>query len=281
MKINKIKSYAKINLALSVLRKVKKLHKIESLIAFINLHDIIYIKEISKKSHVIKFYGKFAAGISRNNTILQLLKVLDKRNLLKGRKYSFIINKKIPQKSGMGGGSMNAASILKYFLRKKILLLKKKEIEKISNSIGSDVALGLDNRNSIVLSSGKIQRLNKRLRLFLLITKPSIGCSTKAIYQNVRKFSKSNVKNKNQYNFKLKNLIKLTNDLEKVAIKKYPILSSLKKTLEKLPGAKFVRMTGSGSTFVAYFVSKKVALNAAKILKSKSNNYWSTVSKTI
>ena len=43
MPINKIKSYAKINLSLGVIKKVKKLHRIESLIAFIDLHDSIYI----------------------------------------------------------------------------------------------------------------------------------------------------------------------------------------------------------------------------------------------
>ena len=45
----KIKSYAKINLALNVTGKKKKLHKIESLISFIDLHDLIYLKKIKKK----------------------------------------------------------------------------------------------------------------------------------------------------------------------------------------------------------------------------------------
>ena len=38
----KIKSYAKVNLALNVTGKKKGLHKIESLISFIDLHDLIY-----------------------------------------------------------------------------------------------------------------------------------------------------------------------------------------------------------------------------------------------
>tara|TARA_Y100000590_G_scaffold182659_1_gene208144 strand:- start:73 stop:912 length:840 start_codon:yes stop_codon:yes gene_type:complete len=279
MTINKIKSYAKINLALKVIRKVKTLHRIESLVVFTDLHDVINIKKINKKYHIIKFHGKFSNRIAKNNTISKLLNLLDNKNLLKGKKYSFVINKKIPQKSGMGGGSMNAASIFKYFLRKKIFKLDREKIKKISNQIGSDVILGLDDRNSIVLSNGKVQRVKKRLRLYLLIAKPLIGCSTKLIYKNVKKFSKSNVNNNNKFN--LNNLIELRNDLEKIAIRKYPILSSLKKSLENLPSVKFVRMTGSGSAFIAYFISKKSALNAAKIFKSKSNNYWSTVSKTI
>ena len=50
MLIPKINSYAKINLSLGVLGKLKnKLHRIESLVSFIDLHDEISIKQINKK----------------------------------------------------------------------------------------------------------------------------------------------------------------------------------------------------------------------------------------
>ena len=45
MNINKIKSFAKINLALRVTGKISKLHKIESIVKFIKLHDLIIIKK--------------------------------------------------------------------------------------------------------------------------------------------------------------------------------------------------------------------------------------------
>ena len=46
---SKLLFYAKINLALNVTGKKIKLHKIESLISFIDLHDLIYLKKIKKK----------------------------------------------------------------------------------------------------------------------------------------------------------------------------------------------------------------------------------------
>ena len=89
MNESKIKSHAKINLSLYVLGKLKsKLHKIESLISFIELHDEITIKKSNRKFHTIKFYGKFAKGITKNNTISNLLKFLDSKKLLNGRKTS-------------------------------------------------------------------------------------------------------------------------------------------------------------------------------------------------
>ena len=81
MKFKTIKSYAKINLSLGVTGKLKSgNHKIESLISFLNLHDEIKIKKINNKNHKIKFFGRFSKGIKKNNTISNLLKILDKKN---------------------------------------------------------------------------------------------------------------------------------------------------------------------------------------------------------
>ena len=133
-----IKSYAKINLSLNILGKYKNnFHKIQSIISFLELHDDIYLKPINKKKHIVKFNGEFSKNIKKN-TVLKLLDILDNKNLL-NRKYKINIKKNIPQKSGLGGGSLNAAFILNYFLKKKIIKISKKEIFGICSQIGSDV----------------------------------------------------------------------------------------------------------------------------------------------
>ena len=119
MKYYKIKSYAKLNLALNVTGKNKSLHKIESIINFINLYDVIWIKEIISSKHIISFNGRFSKNIYKINTISRLLKLLEEKKILKDKKFQIKVNKKIPNKSGLGGGSMNAASILKFFIKKK------------------------------------------------------------------------------------------------------------------------------------------------------------------
>ena len=55
MSFSRIKSYAKLNLALNIVGKNKFLHKIESIIAFINLYDTILIKKSRFKKHKISF----------------------------------------------------------------------------------------------------------------------------------------------------------------------------------------------------------------------------------
>ena len=116
---NKIKSYAKLNLALNITGKNTSLHKIESIIAFISLHDEIFINQIKSKSHKILFNGKFSQNITHNNTILKLFRILEKKRLLKNIKFKIVINKRIPNNAGLGGGSMNAANVLNYLVKKK------------------------------------------------------------------------------------------------------------------------------------------------------------------
>ena len=63
----KIKSYAKINLALNITGKVLKLHKIESIVCFIDLHDLIYVKLTNTKN---PFYFQLAIAFSSNINLL-------------------------------------------------------------------------------------------------------------------------------------------------------------------------------------------------------------------
>ena len=59
--------------------------------------------------------------------LLKLLNLLEKKKIIKNQKFEIKIKKNIPQKSGMGGGSMNAASVLKYLIKKKIIKISNKK----------------------------------------------------------------------------------------------------------------------------------------------------------
>jgi len=281
MSYDKIKSYAKINLALNITGKTNSLHKIESIISFVSLHDEILIKRINSNKHIISFKGKFSKRIGKNNSISKLLDLLEKKKIIKGKKFHIKINKKIPIKSGLGGGSMNAASILKYFIQKKIIKISKKEIIIISNSIGSDVILGLRFINCVLTSKNKIRYFKSYKKIYTLIVKPNFGCSTKDIYSKVRKFDRPILNRPNIRMFDLNFLTKMRNSLEPIAFSKYPKLQAIKSYLEISSKAFFVRMTGSGSALIAYFKSKEKCENAKRQFDKKYKNYWCIVSKTI
>ena len=282
MKFNVIKSYAKINLSLGVTGRLNsKYHKIESLVSFLKLHDEVKIKKINKKKHKIQFFGKFSKGINKENTIYKLLKILDEKNLLNNEKYFIKIKKNIPQKSGLGGGSMNASALIRFFIYKKILNFSKKNIIKLSKKIGQDVQFGLDNKIKILHSNGNLESTAKKIGLFVIIVKPNFGCSTQLIYKGIKKYSQKKLKMKTKEYLSFVNILKLENDLEKVVFKNYPKLKIVKLFMQSLPNIRFARLTGSGSAMLGYFSSKNEAINAAKLFKKKYKNYWCITSKTI
>ena len=279
MKKRFIKSCAKVNLSLNVFGKYKNnYHKIQSIISFLDLHDRIYINQINGKKHLVKFNGPFSKNLKKN-TISQLLNILYKKKILK-KKYEIQITKNIPQKSGLGGGSMNAACVLEYFFKKKIIQITNTEMSKICSEIGSDVFIGLDRRNSILINKNNIKRYDVKIGLFAILVKPKVGCSTEKIYSRVKISSKKRI-NISIKAFKTISLKKQENDLEKPAFKLYPLLEKLKNFLSNMDQVKFVRMTGSVSTIVAYFSNKKSAINALKLARKNFKNYWSILSKTI
>ncbi len=282
MYFDKIYSWAKVNLSLNIVgRFPNKYHRIESLITFINLFDEINIGISKNNKHKIIFSGKFSQGIGKKNTVSELLRLLEKKKLIKNYKFYIKIKKNIPQMSGMGGGSMNAASILRYFIKKNIIKISNKEVQKIGSQIGSDVTLGLERKNTILFKNQKINRVNSKINLYVLIVKANVGCSTKDIYSKVKKYSKSQLSKRRKFFFKTDYIIKLNNDLEKIVFNKYPKIKKLKNFLSSLPGVTFTRMTGSGSALVAYFKSKKAANEAKRIFRRKYKNYWYIISKTI
>ena len=276
-----IKSHGKINLALNVIEKKDNLHKIESIVSFVNLHDLIYLKYTDKKDHIISFKGKFSKNISKKNTVATLLKLLDQKKLLNNQKFEIKIIKNIPQKSGMGGGSMNAASLINFFIKHKVLNLKTNELSKLASQIGSDVILGLKPTCTILSSNGEIKKYRQNIRLHTLIVKPNFGCSTKYIYSNVKSFSKQQFRRPKQSMFNIKYLKTLNNDLEKIALRKHPKLKKIKSFLLAIPNNVFVRMSGSGSSIVAYFHSKSECVKAYRKFKGKFNSHWCITSKTI
>ena len=88
MKTFLIYSFCKINLSLRVIKKLPTgLHKIQSIVTFVNLFDIIKIKETNLAQDKIKFEGKFRHGINlKINTISKTLDLLRKNNYLKKKK---------------------------------------------------------------------------------------------------------------------------------------------------------------------------------------------------
>tara|TARA_B100001123_G_C15225447_1_gene992968 strand:- start:79 stop:942 length:864 start_codon:yes stop_codon:yes gene_type:complete len=287
MKTFLIYSFCKVNLSLRVIKKLKTdLHKIQSIVTFANLFDIIKIREIRAKKDKINFQGNFKRGINlKNNTISKTLTILRKNNYLRKKKFNIYIKKNLPHGAGLGGGSMNAAALIKFFNSIYKFNINKRKLYKITNQIGSDVSLGLEIKNTFLTGDKKLlRRFNKKLKLHVVLVNPRIKCLSKDIYLKNKNFSNS-YKKTDTLNFRnlfsTKNIKLDRNDLEKIVFEIYPKIKILNNFIKEQENCIFSRLTGSGSTCVGYFKNLKSAQKAKKNITIKFPNYWCEKAKTI
>ena len=277
-----IQSYSKINLLLKVNSKLKKegLHEIQSLYCWINLFDKIKINKIKIDKDIIVFKGPFSKSIkSRNNSIYNLLKKLRELNLISDY-YSIKVTKNIPVYGGLGGGTSNAAFILKYLLKNKI---NKMLLKKLSRIIGSDFNLFFK-KQGFLKNLNTIIELKKIQKLYFVLIQPKIKCSTKDIYSKVKKtckkekFSRNLIKSKKKL---LEYLIKSRNDLQFIVERKYPFIKRLLKDIQNEKGCCYSRMTGSGSVCYGLFKDQVAAKKALNKLRNKYPKFWFSFAKTL
>ena len=276
-----LKSFSKINLSLSVNKKLKNgLHNIQSYYCLINLHDKIKITKIKSDRDIVKFTGKFSRNINKkNNSISKVLNILRHKKLISNY-YSVEIKKKIPVFAGLGGGSSNAAFLTQHLLRKKY---DKAILKILEQKVGSDFRLFF-HKQGFLKDLRTIKDLNKKNLLYFLLVFPNIKCSTRYIYSKVRKYSKKLDYDSKKINTRSK-FIKLLNnydnDLQSIVEKRYLVIKKIINEIKQKKGCYFSRMTGSGSVCYGVFLNKKTAKAALKRIKQKFPNYWSTFAKTI
>ena len=276
-----LKSFSKINLSLSVNKKLKNgLHDIQSYFCLINLYDQIDVKKINGEKDIIKFKGQFARYINKKkNSISETLKILRKQKAITSY-YSVTVNKKIPVFAGLGGGTSNAVYLYKYLAHKKI---SKFLVDILSKKVGSDFELFL-HELGFLKNLKSVYSLKNKYKLFFLLVYPNIRSSTKIIYSKVGKYSPKLKHYPNKTNSKksfIKLLIDKNNDLQLIVEKKYPVIQELLTEIQLKKGCYFSRMSGSGSICYGIFknqITAKVALNK---IKSKYPRFWFSVAKTI
>ena len=276
-----LSSYSKINLSLLVNSKQKSgLHIIQSYFCLINLKDKIKIKKIDGKNDKIYFIGPFSKFINKNdNSIKSVLALLRKLKLISSC-YSVLVKKNIPVFAGLGGGTSNAFTVMKYVLRKK---LSKKNLNLIEKKIGSDLKLFFY-KQGFLKNLGSIINQKIKQTFFFVLIKPPIKCSTQEIYSKIKKHSSRNVFNKRAVKKRssfLNLLINSRNDLQSVVEKKYPRLKTILSNISRQKGCYFSRMTGSGSVCYGLFTNQNSAKKAQINLKKIYPKFWISIAKTV
>ena len=267
-----LKSYAKINLFLEVLGKRSDgYHEIESLIQEISLCDNILLKDRLRGITILCPNKKISIPSDpenfRDNLAYKAANLLmTKFNIKKG--ISITIGKKIPVGSGLGGGSSNAASVLKGLNQLWNLGLKNAQLQELGASIGSDVPFFINGKTALVKGRGvKIHTYFTIPKIWLVLAIPNINVSTKWAYERMNRELTKNINSAKLSKLKklgVKNIVNnLFNRLEGVVFKEYPLIKVIKEKMMAC-GASGALMSGTGSAVFGIASSKDKACRIAK-----------------
>lgn len=273
-----LQSYAKINLFLEVIKKLKNgYHDLSSIITRISISDKIKIDTAADFS--VKFIGPFCSQVSQESNIHTLFQFLLDNNFINHSNYAILIDKQIPVGSGLGGGSSNVAEILKYLMSEGAL--SKSQCLLAAKELGSDIEFFLEEGSALITGAGSVKR---RINLFsdkiFLIIYPQILMSTKIIFEQHNILSKSNFLYEGQT--QISDILQDTsNDLEKTAITLHQETGMAKQFLENDEHCEFARMTGSGSAFFGCYDDEALANDAASKIKKLYPKWWTCLARTI
>lgn len=247
---------AKINLGLNVVEKRPDgYHNIETVFYPIGLSDVLEVAP----SETCTDYSFSSAGIPidgdpEDNLIVKAYHLLRSGYQFPAVDISLI--KQIPFGAGLGGGSSDAAFMLKALNELFELKITPLRLEKLAAKLGADCPVFIKNKPVFATGIGNVfTPVKVSLKgYFLLLVKPDIHVSTPEAYSLI-------VPKKTEYSLadliqqsieSWKNNIK--NDFEKSVFAKYPAIESIKDNLYKM-GAIYASMSGSGSSVYGIFDS--------------------------
>jgi len=200
----------------------------------------------------------------KGNLVWQAANLIKERyKIRKGVRIS--LEKKIPAGAGLGGGSSDAAAVLKGLNKLWRLNLSEKELIALGKKLGSDVAYQIIGGTKMETQggneAGKFIDLGKIIDGWVVVCTPKIFISSKEAYSQVEddKIGKQE--------------ILWHNDFEIWTFKQYPQIKKIKEAMIK-SGATHSLMSGKGSAVFGWFKDKKAAIICADRLRKTDNKVF-------
>jgi 4-diphosphocytidyl-2-C-methyl-D-erythritol kinase len=189
------------------------------------------------------------------------------------------IRKRIPSGAGMGGGSSDAATVLRLLDEAFNTGLPLARLSEIASTIGSDVPFFLFGQTCDASGRGEIiEPVEFSHRLDLLLIKPPFGIPTPWAYSRWR----DSVENPDfPYSAQSLPFGSLVNDLERPVFEKYLVLGDLKRWLLAQDEVAGALMSGSGATVFAVLASGANGVALAERARSEFGaTFWTEVVTT-
>ena len=276
-----VKAYAKVNFGLNVLPKRDDgFHNIESIFQTVGLYDELNVTFLSEKGCRVRCGSM---QLPEDNTLIKaynaFCEVAESENancVIPGVSVELI--KGIPSGGGLGGGSSDAAALVRVLQKSCGVLLSESQFDYIASKVGSDVFFfvhGDEEGKACAVVSGRgenVRRIKPRHDLFLLLVFPNVSSSTKEAYALVddllaaRKmvtgtafsdFESVYNRSVEEWNF--------VNTFTPAIAGKYEEVRKALELLKEL-GCPYSEMSGSGSTVYGVFTLQQQAVEVQRKL---------------
>lgn len=257
----KIDAPAKVNLSLDILAKrADGYHELQSVMQTISLKDRLWIESTTSQGFDLEI-SNASLPMNRDNLVLQAAEIMFRHFALKGGLRIFL-EKNIPIAAGLGGGSSDAAAVLKAIKKLFNLEIGWESLVKMANELGSDVPFFLKGGTALVEGRGELVKPLTDLPPYplTLLTFP-FGLSTAEVYRNFV------ITNPNFYSETILKAVSQRdwlaiadyagNDLAATALKLNP---QLKEVIAELKSHSFKSIiSGSGPSILIFAPFKQVA----------------------
>lgn len=247
------KAPAKINLSLDVLRKreTDEYHDVEMIMTTIDLADRLELTSLDEDKIEVSLESRYVPNDERNLAYKAARIFKETYQIKKG--VHIKIDKSIPVSAGLGGGTTNAAAVIRGLNRLWSLDLTLDDLGQIAAKCGSDAPFSLHGKTALAKGYGEIiERLPSPPPCWVVLAKPNIGVSTRKIFERVKVDQLGHPNNEaliqalqdKDFQGICDNI---GNSLEQVTGNIHPEVIRIKETMKQL-GAPGVLMSGTGPT---------------------------------
>ena len=247
----------KINLGLSITEKRPDgYHNLETVFYRVALEDAMEIRTNpeAQQKFTLHQHGMEIAGNPENNLVVKAYLLLDKEFHLPP--VEIHLYKHIPSGAGLGGGSSDAAFMLKLLNEHYNLQLSDNQLEDYAATLGADCAFFIKNTPTYAEGIGNIfSPIELSLKGYrIMIVKPDVFVSTREAFANIRP---------HRPEYPVREVIRrpvaewkdtLINDFEASVFPQYPVIGEIKEELYH-QGAIYASMSGSGSSVFGLFAA--------------------------
>ena len=246
-----IKAYAKINVGLKILDKRDDgFHNIETTLATINLSDILTLEQ--NDSGIVVDAPGLDVRPEDNLCFRAADLFVGRYGIKEGIKIRLIKN--IPVGAGLGGGSADAAAVLKGMARLHNMHIDDKELMELGAELGSDIPFFIKGGAAYARGRGEDLKFFKLPHMKLVLYYPGYPVSTKWAYEEYDRMMLTPAPEVDNISGgktkKIRKGFELENHFEKIVFKRHPDLLDVKMNLLST-GVFFVSLSGSGSSIFA------------------------------